>query len=174
MIAKKPSPPRPWYREPWPWLIMAGPAIVVVAGSWTAWLAVKSNDGLVEEDYYKQGLAVNQVVARTQHASDLGLRAEVVRGGDGSLLRVFLHGKPGDTLPAELKLRIKHPTRSGFDQNLVLHADSAGFYSGKLNAPLTGRWHIALEDDKREWRLTGDWDIEKQVTLRMAASAAVK
>ena len=170
MIAKNPSPIRPWYREPWPWLIMAGPAIVVVAASWTAWLAIKSSDGLVEEDYYKQGLAVNQVVARNQHAGDLGLRAEVVRGGDGSLLRVFLHGKPGDTLPAELKLRIKHPTRGGFDQNLVLHADSAGFYSGKLNAPLTGRWHIALEDDKREWRLTGDWNIEKQTTLRMAAA----
>ena len=22
---------QPWYREPWPWILMAGPAIVVVA-----------------------------------------------------------------------------------------------------------------------------------------------
>ena len=23
--------PKPWYKEPWPWLLMSGPAIVVVA-----------------------------------------------------------------------------------------------------------------------------------------------
>ena len=40
---------KPWYREPWPWILMAGPAIVVVAGIATAWLAVRSNDGLVED-----------------------------------------------------------------------------------------------------------------------------
>lgn len=172
MNTPPPAPPRPWYREPWPWLLMAGPAIVVVAASWTAWLAVKSSDGLVEDDYYKQGLAVNQLVARSQHAGDLGLRAEIVRGGNGTLLRIFLHGRPGEPLPAELKLRIKHPTRSGFDQNLALRTDGAGVYSGKLDAPLSGRWHIALEDDKREWRLSGEWNIEKQSTLRIPAAAA--
>ena len=34
----------PWYREPWPWLLMAGPAAVVVAGLITAWIAVKTDD----------------------------------------------------------------------------------------------------------------------------------
>jgi hypothetical protein len=34
--------------------------IVIVAGAVTVWLAVVSNDGLVTDDYYKQGLAVNQ------------------------------------------------------------------------------------------------------------------
>ena len=54
----------PWYREPWPWLLMAGPAAVVVAGFATLWLAVSSNDGLVADDYYKQGLAINQTLQR--------------------------------------------------------------------------------------------------------------
>jgi uncharacterized protein len=39
-----------WYREPWPWLLMAGPAIVVVAGLYTAYLAVTTNDALVAGD----------------------------------------------------------------------------------------------------------------------------
>src|SRR4051812_31343236 len=43
---------RPWYREPWPWLLMSGPAIVVVAGCLTAGIAWKSDDGLVADDYY--------------------------------------------------------------------------------------------------------------------------
>ena len=60
--------PRPWYREPWPWILMAGPAVVVVAGFFTLWLAVSTSDGLVVEDYYKQGLAINRVFAREDAA----------------------------------------------------------------------------------------------------------
>jgi len=41
--------PQPWYRHPWPWILMAGPAIVVVAGLVTAFLAVTTFDGLVAE-----------------------------------------------------------------------------------------------------------------------------
>ena len=32
-------PVTPWYREPWPWILMAGPAIVVVAGFATLFIA---------------------------------------------------------------------------------------------------------------------------------------
>ncbi|HSC95836.1 MAG TPA: FixH family protein, partial [Burkholderiales bacterium] len=43
---------KPWYRERWPWLLMAGPAAVLVAGAATIWIAFASADGLVAEDYY--------------------------------------------------------------------------------------------------------------------------
>jgi hypothetical protein len=52
---------KPWYKEPWPWILMAGPVIVIVAGVITAWLAVISNDGLVSDDYYKQGMGLTSV-----------------------------------------------------------------------------------------------------------------
>ena len=55
-------PQTPWYRDPWPWILMAGPAAVVVAGAITLWIAFASADGLVAGDYYKQGLAINQVI----------------------------------------------------------------------------------------------------------------
>ena len=54
---------RPWYREPWPWILMAPPAAAVIAGAATVWIAVGSADGLVADDYYKRGLAINQVLA---------------------------------------------------------------------------------------------------------------
>ena len=48
MAADRPAQARkPWYREPWPWLLMAGPAIVVVAGVTTAVIAFRGADGLV-------------------------------------------------------------------------------------------------------------------------------
>src|SRR2546429_2682579 len=45
----------PWYRQRWPWLLVAGPSLVVVASLASAWIAVKSDDGVVAEDYYRQG-----------------------------------------------------------------------------------------------------------------------
>ena len=31
-----------WYKEPWPWLLMSGPLIVVVAAFATLWLAANT------------------------------------------------------------------------------------------------------------------------------------
>ena len=79
---------RPWYREPWPWILAAGPFIVVVAACYTAWLAVKSNDGLVTEDYYRKGLSANQTIARSEQAGRIGLVGGVrVAGGPAARQR---------------------------------------------------------------------------------------
>jgi hypothetical protein len=164
-------PIKPWYRHPWPWILMAGPFIVVIAGLVTLYLAVSSNDGLVDDDYYKQGLAVNQVTARNQSGVRLGLQADLMLSTDGKQIRILLRGKPDTVLPEVLKLRIAHPTRAGVDQNVLLRTDGAGSYSGELSALLTGRWRIALEDEKGEWRLTGDWHIEKDASLHLPDTA---
>lgn len=39
--------PRPWYREPWPWILIAIPALAVVGGAVTLWLALSHPDALV-------------------------------------------------------------------------------------------------------------------------------
>ena len=50
------SPAKPWYKYPWPWLLMAGPAIVVVAAFYTYHLAAtRNNPSLVTDDYYREG-----------------------------------------------------------------------------------------------------------------------
>ena len=157
----------PWYRHRWPWLLMAGPFIVVVAGLFTAYLAATSNDGLVDDDYYKLGLEVNKVSLRDQAAAALGLQADLMQSADGKQLRVLLRAKADVVLPGVLKLRIIHPTRGGADQSVLLRADGGGSYSGKLAAPLAGRWHLALEDGNQRWRLTGDWSIEKNASLHL-------
>ena len=40
----------PWYRQFWPWFIIALPASVVVASFFTLWLAISNPDQLVIED----------------------------------------------------------------------------------------------------------------------------
>lgn len=165
---------QPWYREPWPWLLMLGPVLVIIAGFTTAYLAVVSNDGLVEDDYYKQGLTVNQRTERDQRAAELGVEAEFVLGNEGKWIRTLLRVHDGVALPDALALRISHPTRPGFDQNVVLRAEGGGVYVGMLAPLADGRWHISLEDDKRHWRLVGDWVTGTQSALRWTALPSVK
>ena len=141
---------RAWYREPWPWILMAGPAIVVVAGCFTAWLAASGEDGLVVDDYYKQGLAINQTLVRGETAGRLGVRAEL-HFIDGQV-RVSLGGAG---VRGKLSLRLVHPTRAGMDQNLDLAMLQPGLYQAQAHAVQPGRWHVVLENS--DWRLTGDW-----------------
>lgn len=155
MHALSPNDARPWYREPWPWLLMAGPGLVIVAGVFTAWLAFRSNDGLVADDYYKQGLAVNQVLRRDHYAVDHGMTARLLHSG--LQLRLFLKAEGGVALPTDLDLKIAHPTHSGEDQSLRLKAEGAGFYSGTLQMPVNGVRHLILEDRAGAWRLLGVW-----------------
>jgi len=97
----------PWYRQPWPWFLIALPATAVVAGIVTAVLAVRTYDGPVTADYYKQGLAINEEVARADLARELSLRARVELAGlaDGSRIRVELDA--ARALPPEAALRLR-------------------------------------------------------------------
>mgnify|MGYP003949294939 CR=1 FL=1 len=55
---------QPWWKHGHVWLLISGPAAVVVAGLLTAWIAVASPDPVVAEDYYRQGVEINKQLAR--------------------------------------------------------------------------------------------------------------
>ena len=144
----------PWYREPWPWLLMAGPAIVVVAGFVTLAFAIQSADGLVADDYYKQGNAINMTLHRDARAQELGYRARISLAQDGHIALTFVAAAPAAT---QLRLTLHHPTRSGFDREILLARAADGSYSAAMPAINATRWSMTLEDPGRLWRLTGDW-----------------
>jgi len=139
---------KPWYREPWPWLLMAGPATVVVAGAVTVWLAIVSADGLVADDYYKRGLAINREIDRDREATARGISADVeARGG---MLRVRLHGAAE---PEALFARLVHATRAGYDQRVRLSRVGPRSYETAIPELVAGRWSLILEDARGEWRI---------------------
>lgn len=135
-----------WYREPWPWLLMAGPAAVLAAGAATIWIAFASADGLVAEDYYKEGLAINRVLAREEAARRLGVSGELSFAP--GRLAVELKGAAPEALFAHLA----HATRSGHDLRLRLAPDK-GVYAAQLPPLPAGRWRIAIEDPRGAWRI---------------------
>ena len=52
----------PWWKFGYVWLVLAGPAVVVVAALCTAWIAVTHPDALVAEDYYRRGVEINKTL----------------------------------------------------------------------------------------------------------------
>ena len=92
-------PPPPWYRQRWPWLLIAGPALVVVAAFFTLWLSVSSDDGVIADDYYKRGLLINTDAAALPDAVTLKLVHPTRAGQDRQV--TLVHG-PGNSYIGDL------------------------------------------------------------------------
>ena len=137
----------PWYREPWPWILMSGPVTVVVAGAITAWMAFATADGLVADDYYKRGLGINAVLKREQAAAARGIEARVERAS--GQVRVRLRGAE----PPVLFLNLVHATRAGYDVRLRLERAADGSYAAALPPLAPGHWRAVVDDPQGEWRV---------------------
>lgn len=133
---------------------MLGPAVVIVAGIYTSWLAFKSNDGLVSDDYYKEGLAINRTLHRDRQAATLGLSATVQFSPSREAVRVMLAGTERD--PARLRLMLAHPTRAGLDQKVDLQRTGPGTWEARLSG-LHGPYLLQLEEPEGAWRINGEW-----------------
>jgi hypothetical protein len=66
-----------WYREPWPWIVMSGPAVAVIGSLVSAYLAVHGADPVVDEDYYQHGLQINRQLEREHQLERLRMQTEV-------------------------------------------------------------------------------------------------
>ena len=66
-----------WYRHPMVWMVIAIPASAVIVGSILLTLSITTFDGLVEDDYYKKGKEINQVLERDEFALEKEISAEV-------------------------------------------------------------------------------------------------
>lgn len=113
---------------------------------------MKSDDGLVAQDYYKRGLLINQTLAHTPSQGAGDLYAIVRVAADGAV-RVRVAAPTGATIewPATLRLRLAHPDRAAPELVSNLVRDTDGDYLGMLAEQTPGRWIVILESD--EWRL---------------------
>lgn len=153
---------RPWYLEPWPWILMGLPLAAVVASLGAAWIAFSHVDPMVVDNYYKEGLAINQMLDRDRRAGALGYQAKV-RLSDAQTVQVELSGK--GALPSALQLVMVHPGDPTKDRSVDLRRISPGLFQGVVTLPDAARWHLQLQDSGRDWRLVGDWEPRSAPSL---------
>ncbi len=161
---------KPWHRHPLVWMLIAIPATAVVAGFTMLWLAIASDDGLVEDDYYKRGKEINRVLERDRAATRHGIESSIVLDPAGGAVTVQLLAPRPARRPARLELAFLHATRAGLDQRLKLARDADGRYRGRAAALAPGRWHLQLAAE--DWRLVGVLEVPGPTEIHIMAAPA--
>ncbi len=144
-------PAAPWYRESWAWLVFGLPATTVVACAITIWIAVTTSDGLVVDDYYKQGLEINRVLDRDARAAALGLTLSGLRIGREDFSFTLSANDADSALPATITVGLAHATRDAGDQSVTAEHLGAGRYRGRLETLTPGPWYVDVAT--AQWRL---------------------
>lgn len=148
---------KPWYRQFWPWFLIALPATSVIAGLTTLTIAIRNQDSLVRDDWYKDGKAINQSIARDARATEMGISAELVVDDLTGEIVATLTSREALQAPDALTLEISHPTLADQDQTVVLTHRADGKYQGGLTHGLKGLHYIELGTP--EWRLRSSRDF---------------
>jgi hypothetical protein len=146
--------PQPWYREPWPWIIIGMLSSVVIACMVTLYLAMTHYDGLVVEDYYKKGLEINQTLTRDKRSTELALIANIDILPDGTVRATQETKKENYKLPSDVHLRMVHSRYPDQDRNVTFQIVEGDTLIGEVVPPTTGQWHVVLEC--AEWRIDGN------------------
>jgi hypothetical protein len=150
------DPVPPWYAQRWPWLLIAGPLLVVIACMFTTWLAFTRDDALVVDDYYMEGQAINRDLRRDVAASALGLtfdmRYDAAAGRLSGSLMSF-----GAPIAGNVIIHLAHATQPEKDLQFLVQPDQAGRFSVSLPMLEMARWQVQVESERRDWRLLGVW-----------------
>lgn len=156
----------PWYKYPFVWFALSIPASAVIAGVFMIYLAVSTDDGLVADDYYKQGLAINKSLARERRASELGISADFEYDTDLGRVALSLDKGGLSGYPDTLSFAFEHATRPDVDIQIELLHGQNNQYIGYVLEPLPdGVWHVELAD--ADWRIGARVNIYSRSLIQL-------
>jgi uncharacterized protein len=152
------TPELPWYKQFWPWFLIALPSSVVIAGISTAIIAFSGADPLVHDNYYKKGLALNQSNEQVSIAKSRGIALNIsiekdLNGQEQLIMGLKLSGDflEHSAENNDIKLRFSHPTIKNRDFTIEL--DKTSLQQVKLPSKVTGKWHLTLSNEPQTWLL---------------------
>ncbi|MBI3779416.1 MAG: FixH family protein [Gammaproteobacteria bacterium] len=156
-----------WYRVPFVWLLIGLPLTAVVGSFVSLALAIHSDDGLVEDDYYKRGMEINRQLDRDKAAAARGLESTLDFDDAHHELRVRLNARQAMAWPDNVTLKLMHATRAGLDKTVLLPRQADGSYRMPLPDLAPGHWNVQIA--AQDWRLTGSLFVprgERQLVMR--------
>lgn len=156
-----------WYRVPFVWMLIALPLTAVVGSFVSLALAIHSDDGLVEDDYYKRGMEINRQLDRDKAAAAHGLESTLDFDDAHHELQVRLNARQAMAWPDNITLKLMHATRAGLDKTVLLPRQADGSYRMPLPDFAPGHWNVQIA--AQDWRLTGSLFVprgERQLVMR--------
>ncbi len=161
---------KPWYRQFWPWFIIALPASAVVGGLTTVWISLQTTDSLVvhAEDGVRK--AADRRISAQRLASEMGLAAVInIDSATGAVSAAMRAGDLAE-VPAALEFELSHPAFADRDKVITLNKalpDEHGnpVWVGHFVVVPDGRFYAVLKHGE-QWRLSGEWQGETSLMLR--------
>jgi hypothetical protein len=147
---------KPWYKQFWPWFLMAIPLSSMMVGSQVIRLAYDGTNSLVADDYYKEGRAINARLDKIENAIALNIQT-TLDVQDGSITLEFISGAP--PTGEALVLDFFHVTQDFKDFTVLLTRDAAGIYRNNEEFPIQGKWRLRLHP------IDDVWKVQKKLSL---------
>ncbi|KWU01549.1 MAG: FixH family protein [Vibrio toranzoniae] len=155
---------KPWYKQFWPWFLIALPATVVIWTIMTVIVFTENSVDLVTEDYYKKGKGINVDISKVNIAKELGLSASINEKGN-SVIITLDKGKL-DHFPA-INAMFVHRTLPDRDFTQLLTADASGNYTLTLDHEMQGPWFIELSPHNSEWLVQGRMNFPIETSTQL-------
>ena len=162
---------KPWHSYPLVWMMIAIPFSAVVMGVIMIWLAVDTDDGLVADDYYKKGLAINDVISLDKKATELQLNAIIEFASSSKVINVRFDKGLLDSYPDTLKLNFQHATRANSDVAVKLSHGIEDRYIGYIDRVISeGVWYFEVTNkgsSDEPWKLNTRSHVQSDNVIRL-------
>jgi uncharacterized protein len=141
-----------WYRQTWPWVLIAIPLSAVLFGVVMVMAVVMHPDDVVVDDYYQDGMAINREFGWDREAKRLGVHGRWLSSTTAGVS--FRIDGADDSV---VVVQFFHVTDSARDARLLLYPDGDGTYSTTLPMPVRldepGIWYVEMHGVDHSWRL---------------------
>ena len=147
----------PWYKQFWPWFILAILGWGVVSATTTLVVAVRNPPQMMTGDYAKLGKALVDTHVRADRAEALGLGGRLaLTGGE---LALDLEAADAAALGDTVMLLAQHPTDASRDRQLVLARQTDGRYVGRVET-LPPRGRMIVSDLEQSWWISSSYALD--------------
>lgn len=133
--------PTPWYKQFWPWFVIAIPVSSMFVAVIQISYALNSPNDMVVDNYYKEGLGINTVLDKRNLATELNIGASIVI--DNTTGEVILTSQ--NAQEETLTLNFFNSAISDKDFTLTLNRIADNQYRGNLKKSISGIWNLYLE-----------------------------
>ena len=162
-----------WYRQFWPWVLIALPGTVVIASFVTLYIAIVNSHSMVKDNYYKDGLAINRYLKEDQLAELRAITAQLQFLPASKKVKILLGGDHGNDSQL-LILYFIHPVNASKDFQLPLQMNTSGNYEQSVLKLELTRWYLQLSpadaSPDQRWRIRGEINLATASEATLASS----